>query len=78
MKSSGIDWEPQTEYEILLKQLVHLSDEAEKRAEMDANNIKDKPNLEKTKALDIRKRAMEKMGETRKRSAENEEEEEEE
>ena len=78
LKSSGIGGEPQTEYEILLEELVHLSDEAEKRAEIDAKSIKDKANLEKQKALDIRKKAMEKMGETRKRSAEDVEEEEEE
>ena len=34
LKSSGIGGEPQTEYEILLEELVHLSNEAEKRAEI--------------------------------------------
>lgn len=57
----------QGEYDQLLEELGLLYDESDKKAEEAAQTAKEKVNEEKEVAMDIRKRAMETMGQTSKR-----------
>ena len=59
----------QEEYEQLLEELAHLSDESDKQADEEAQAAKAKINKDREVALDIRKKAMETMGQTSKRNA---------
>lgn len=68
IKSTGGSGEQQTEYELLLEELIQLSDDSDKKAEAESEKVKENLLLEKQKAMDIRNKAMETMGETKKRS----------
>ena len=60
--ASGIDVQ-ESEIDVLLEELI----EREKLSEEDANEVKRKVEEEKCKATDVRKRAMESLGETNRR-----------
>ena len=61
-KASGIDVE-ESEIDVLLEELI----EREKLSEEEGNEVKRKVEEEKCKATDVRKRAMESLGETNRR-----------
>ena len=61
-----------SEYDLLLEELTHLSEESDKKANAEAESAKEKISAEKELALDIRKRAMETMGQTSKRTKSDE------
>ena len=68
IKSTGEGSEDeQSEYDLLLEELTHLSEESDvKKANAEAESAKEKVSAEKELALDIRKRAMETIGQTSK------------
>ena len=69
IKSTGEGSEDkQSEYDLLLEELTHLSEESDKKANEEAESTKEKVSAEKELALDIRKRAMETIGQISKRS----------
>ncbi|XP_027050950.1 putative uncharacterized protein DDB_G0274435, partial [Pocillopora damicornis] len=70
LKSTGEGSED--EYDLLLEELTHLSEESDKKANAEAESAKEKISAEKELALDIRKRAMETMGQTSKRTKSDE------
>ena len=75
MKSTGGGSEDEpSEYDLLLEELTHLSEESDKRADTEAETAKKKVSAEKELALEVRKRAMETMGQTSKRSESGESE----
>ncbi|KAK2562518.1 hypothetical protein P5673_014186 [Acropora cervicornis] len=69
LKNSETGGEELTEYEILIEDMVALSEESDKKAESEAENAKANANADQQKASEIRKRAMETMGESKKRLA---------
>ena len=73
IKGSGTGGEELTEYEILIEDMIALSEESDKKAESEAENAKANANADRQKALEIRKKAMETMGESKKRLAVDEE-----
>lgn len=75
LKSTGGGSEDEpSEYDLLLEELTHLSEESDKRADTEAETAKKKVSAEKKLALEVRKRAMETMGQTSKRSESGESE----
>ena len=73
LKSTGEGSEDElSEYDLLLEELTHLSEESDKKANAEAESAKEKISAEKELALDIRKRAMETMGQTSKRTKSDE------
>ncbi|CAB4018761.1 Hypothetical predicted protein, partial [Paramuricea clavata] len=66
-RATGISGEELTEGNALLEELTEMNEETERRVE--ENNIQKKATVEKERgqALEMRKRAMERIGETRKR-----------
>ena len=75
LKSTGGGSEDEpSEYDLLLEELTHLSEESDKRADTEAETAKKKVSAEKELALEVRKRAMETMGQTSKRSESGESE----
>ena len=63
LKGTGGGGEQQTEYELLLEEMIQPSDESDKKTEAEAETVRENTIFEKQKALDIRKRrAMETMG----------------
>ena len=72
-RESGGGDEQQTELDILLEELVTLEEEA-KRAEEQDGSKKEAAANDKKQALEMRDRAQERFGETRKRHAEEKEE----
>ena len=65
LKSTGGGSEDkQTEYDLRLEELTHLSEESDKKANTEVESPKEKLNAEKEVAFDIWKRAMETMGQT--------------
>jgi len=69
LKGSGSGGEELTEYEILIEDMIALSEESDKKAESEAANA----DTDWQKTLEIRKKAMETMGESKKRLAVDEE-----
>ena len=53
--------------------MIARSEESDKKAESEADNAKANANADRQKALEIRKKAMETMGESKKRLAVDEE-----
>ena len=70
LKSTGED--ELSEYDLLLEELTHLSEESDKKANAEDESAKEKISAEKELALDIRKRAMETIGQTSKRTKSDE------
>ena len=68
-RGSGISVDDPTELEQLMEDLIQLSEEAGLRFTNEAETRKKAQNADQEKAMDIRKVAMEKLGETRKRSS---------
>ena len=56
-----------SEVEILLEELIEIEDDTNQRAEEDHKAKKNNEDEDRAKALEMRKRAMESMGETRER-----------
>ena len=75
IRGSGISVEDPTELEQLIEDLVQLSEEAELKFINEAEVHKKSQNADQEKAMDIRKTAMEKLGETRKRTSISEDDE---
>ena len=73
-KESGGGEKHMTEVEVLLEELVELESESEKVAEQQ-NEAKNAAAKEKKQATEMRQRALERFGETRKRQTETEKEE---
>ena len=69
LKGSGTSGEELTENEILIEDMIALSEESDKKAESEAENAKANANADRQKALEIRKKAMETMGESKMRLA---------
>lgn len=68
IRSTGGGGEERSEFEVLVEDLIELNEESEKKAQDQTDTQKEKEKQEKEKALDIRKKAMETMGQTRKRT----------
>ena len=73
IKGSGTGGEELTEYEILIEDMIALSEDSDKKVESEAENAKSNTNADRQKALEIRKKAMETMGESKKRLVVDEE-----
>ena len=59
LKSTGGGSEDEpSEYDLLLEELTHLSEESDKRADTEAETAKKKVSAEKELALEVRKRAI--------------------
>lgn len=67
LKETGTGGKEQSEFDLLLEELVELNEESDKRFQEETENGKEKANIEREQAVDIRKQAMETMGQTRKR-----------
>ena len=74
-KESGGGEKDMTEVEVLLEELVELESESEKVAEQQNEAKKAAAAKEKKQATEMRQRALERFGETRKRQTETEKEE---
>ena len=74
LKVSGTGGEELTEFEVLMEEMIALSEESDKKAESETENARANANVDKQKALEIRKKAMETMGESKKRLADEDEE----
>lgn len=74
LKGSGSGGEELTEFDLLMEDMISLSDECDKKAESEAESAKANANADRQKALEIRKKAMETMGESKKRLADGDEE----
>ena len=74
-KESGGGEKHMTEVEVLLEELVELESESEKVAEQQNEEKKAAAEKEKKQATEMRQRALERFGETRKRQTETEKEE---
>lgn len=72
LKATGLGGEEPTEYELLLEELIELSEECDKKSEEQTETLKAKINEEKQKALDTRQRAMETVGASKKRQSDEE------
>ena len=66
-KISGEGGEEVTEYDVLIEELIELSDDTDARCEEKAKEKEKAIEDNRKKALDIRNTAMERFGETRKR-----------
>ena len=75
VKGSGIAVEDPTELEQLIEDLVEISEEAELKFINETEVRKKSQIADQDKAMDIRKTAMEKLGETRKRVSTSEDDE---
>ena len=73
-KESGGGDLVQSEVEKLLEELLELSDECDRRIDDQTEAKKEAAQSEKKQALEMRERAMERFGETRKRKEEEEDE----
>lgn len=71
-ESGGGDMEEPTELEALLEELLELSEESEKKAQEKTEAKKETVEKERQQAIEMRERAMESMGATRKRCQEKE------
>ena len=69
IQSTGLGGGEPTELESLIEELIELSEECERRAEADAESAKASAEAEKKKVEDVRKTAMETMGQTKKRKS---------
>ena len=67
VSATGLGGDEPTEYEIILEDLIEMSDECDLRGEQESAEKEQNTEDEKAKALDIRKTATERFGETRKR-----------
>ena len=56
LKGSGTGGEELTGYEILIEDMIALSEESDKKAESEAENSKANANADRQKALEIRKK----------------------
>ena len=74
VKATGIGGEELTEYEMLLEDLIDLSTETDKKFGAEAESAKVSADAERKKGVDIRKLAMETMGESKKKVNEENEE----
>lgn len=73
-KESGGDMAEGCEMEKLLEELIKLNDEAENKSEEQSESKRETAEKEKCQALEMRKRAMEMLGQSRKRSEDKEDE----
>ena len=71
-ESGGGEIEEQSELEMLLEQLIELNEESEKKSDEQGEAKKEAAEREKQQALEMRARAMESLGESRKRNEEKE------
>lgn len=69
-KATGVGGEELTEKEVLLEELIAICEETEKRVEDENETRKQNVEKEKVQAVEMRKRAMERFGETKKRALE--------
>ncbi|XP_078382732.1 uncharacterized protein LOC144665364 [Oculina patagonica] len=70
LKGSGTGGDELTEFELLMEDMIALSEESDKKAASARANA----NADRQKALEIRKKAMETMGESKKRQADADDE----
>ena len=73
-KLSGEGGEEVTEYDVLIEELIELSDDTDAHCEEKAKEKEKAIEDDRKKALDIRNTAMERFGETRKRKNKEEDE----
>ena len=73
LKESGGGDEEQSELERLVEELVTLRDESDKRADDQSEAKKEAMANEKKQAIEMRERALERFGETRKRNDDEQE-----
>ena len=73
-KLSGVGGEEVTEFDILVEDLIELSDDTDARSEEKLEEKKKSDQEDRKKALDVRNTAMERFGETRKRKSNEEDE----
>ena len=74
-KLSGEGGEEVTEFDVLIEELIELSDDTDARSEEKSKEKKNAIEEDRKKALDIRNTAMERFGETRKRKSNDDEDE---
>ena len=67
-ESGGGDMEEPTELEMLLEELLQLNEESEKKSHDQTEAKKETLEKERKQAIEMRERAMESMGETKKRN----------
>ena len=67
LKTTGGGGQEQTELELLVEEIMELSEESDKKFQEISESDKKKADAEKQIAQDVRKQAMERMGETRTR-----------
>ena len=72
-KLSGIEGTEPTEYDVLIEELIELSEDTDARIVEETTQKKAAEECDKNKALEMRKVAMERFGETRKRKDEDDE-----
>ena len=72
VKGSGTAGDEPSEYEILIEDLIHLSDESDLKQESTAEEKKNTLQIEQQKAIEVRQQAMERIGETKKRLSNDE------
>ena len=68
-KRTGEGGDEVTEYEVLIEELMQLSDDTDARCDQESNEKETKKDEDRKKALDIRNQALERVGDTRKRHA---------
>lgn len=74
-KAERLTGEELDEWETILEDLIEICDDVEQRAADECNEKQVFVNEDKAKAMEMRKRAMETMGETRSRTGEGSKEE---
>ena len=72
-RGTGLGGEELTEGEMLLEELIDIEEETERRVEEESEEKKAAADRDRGQVLEMRRRALERLGETRKRGQEKEE-----
>ena len=72
VKGSGTAGDEPSEYEILIEDLIQLNDESDLKQESATEEKKNALEIEQQKAIEVRQQAMERIGETKKRLSNDE------